>query len=88
MQEKITFTVPFCEDDIQSFAESNFGRELTDTELNRISKYWWDNDDIFCEKMDLMSAAIKMATDENINWSSVDKEFINEQQNHDLNKTN
>ncbi|MCX7146458.1 MAG: hypothetical protein NT042_09705 [Sulfuritalea sp.] len=40
--EEIVFTIKFCKEELQSFAENNFGRELTDVELNRISECWDD----------------------------------------------
>ncbi len=74
-KEKIIFAVEFGEDEIQSFAEGNFGRKLTEIELNRIKEAWFEDDSVMWERMDLLSSVIEMATDEESDWSAIDKDY-------------
>ena len=78
-QEKIIFTVEFGEEEIQTFAEGNFGRKLTEIELNRITQVWYEDDSVMCEKMDLLSSVIEMAIDEESDWSVIDKDYSSKQ---------
>ena len=75
-QEKIIFTVEFGEEEIQTFAEGNFGRKLTEIELNRITQAWYEGDSVMWEKMDLLSSVIEMATDEESDWGVIDLSLI------------
>ena len=36
MKEKIVFETSYTEDEIQSFSEANYGRELTEIEMQRM----------------------------------------------------
>jgi hypothetical protein len=65
------FSVDFYEEEIQSFAEGNFGRELTDLELYRM-QYWYEGDDTFWEKTELLACVIKMAMDPRPHWCDED----------------
>ena len=80
MEEEAIFEVPFGKEEIQSFAENNFGEKLDDLELNRIKSYWWDDEKVFAAKMDLLFAAIEMALNEETDWTEVDREYIKSQQ--------
>ena len=78
-QEKIIFAVEFGEEEIQTFAEGNFGRKLTEIELNRITQAWYEDDSVMWEKMDLLSSVIEMATDKESDWSVIDKDYSSKQ---------
>jgi len=60
-------------EEIQSFAEANFERELTDIELNRIKTCFWDNEnarDLLCQSF---IALIEDAMNEDKNdWKAID----------------
>jgi len=71
--EKVIFEVAFGEDEIQSFAEGNFGRKLTDVELNRITEAWFEDDKVMDARMELLSSVIEMVTDKKSDWSAIDK---------------
>ena len=65
------------EEYLQSFAEANFGRRLSDIELHRFSQQVWDNDIAVSTLYDLMDATIEAITKEkNINWSTTDDVFL------------
>lgn len=64
------------EEELQSFAEANFGRELSDLELHRIKEYWYECEDAFFARLDFMGACIKDALNtKDTDWSGVDKDF-------------
>jgi len=67
------------EEMVQSFAKANFGRELSDIELNRFSigyASWWSD----TEALDnLLHDGIKAITGEkSSDWSKTDKLFLEE----------
>lgn len=65
------------EEYLQSFAEANFGRRLSDIELHRFSQQVWDNDIAVSALYDLMGATVEDITKEkNINWSTTDGVFL------------
>jgi len=67
---------------IQQFAEDNFERRLTDTEINRIATIFFEHDQELC---DLMFAVIKDVLSDDCNWSDVDEDFNKQQaQNKEL----
>jgi hypothetical protein len=67
----------FTEEEIQSFSEANFKRELTDVELNRISEYWYECEDMLWLRTDILTPVIQMAMDnKSTNWKKVDKEYL------------
>lgn len=57
---------------IQQFAEDNFERRLTDTEINRIATIFFEHDH---ELSNLMFAVIKDVLEEGFDWSEVDEDF-------------
>lgn len=57
---------------IQQFAEDNFERRLTDTEINRIATIFFEHDH---ELSNLMFAAIKDVLSDDCDWSEVDEDF-------------
>lgn len=57
--DQVVFQVVFVKEEIQSFAEANFGRELTEEELNKFEDYIWDNDMVFSAKIELLAEAIE-----------------------------
>ncbi|KND50672.1 MAG: hypothetical protein ABA06_04435 [Parcubacteria bacterium C7867-001] len=59
--EEILLTVEFDTDEIQSFAEANFGRELTKVELDEIKMSWYLDEDVCWSRTQLLASAIKMA---------------------------
>lgn len=50
------------EEKVQSFAEANFGRKLSDLELSKFSDEAWENDEALGGLADLMRAVIKKIT--------------------------
>jgi len=65
------------EEYLQSFAEANFGRRLSDIELHRFSNEVWDNKDASQALNDLMRAVIEVIADEkDSDWSKTDKLFL------------
>jgi len=65
------------EEYLQSFAEANFGRRLSDIELHRFSNEVWDNDDAFQSLSDLMSGVIEVITDKkDSDWNKTDELFL------------
>lgn len=81
-QENIIFTMEFTEEEIQSFSEANFERELSDVELNRISEYWYECEDMLWLRSDILAAVIQMAMDtKSTNWKEVDKEYLDKKKN-------
>jgi len=65
------------EEYVQSFAEANFGRRLSDIELHRFSNEVYENDEASHALADLMSACIKSVTNEkDMSWSDTDKLFL------------
>lgn len=57
---------------IQQFAEDNFERQLTDTEINRIATIFFEHDH---ELSNLMFAVIKEVLGDDCDWSEVDEDF-------------
>ena len=82
MKEKIVFETSYTEDEIQSFSEANYGRELTEVEMQRMD-YLWDDDDVFWARTELMAKAIEAVMDNEGNkWKSVDEDYqTNQNQN-------
>lgn len=80
--ETIILNPCYTEDEIQTFAEANYGRELTDTELHRLD-YSWDDDGVSWSRAELMANAIECVMDNEKNeWKSVDEDYqSNSQQN-------
>ena len=77
-QEKIIFGTDYSEDELQSFAEANYGRELTDIELNRMSDYIWGDEDVSWARMELMAKAIEaVMKNENGEWNWIDDNYKN-----------
>lgn len=64
------------ESEIQSFAEANFGRELTDIELNRVAQGIWDDGAAYSSLMDVYHSAIEYALKE-ADWSATDSHYLN-----------
>ena len=63
---------------LQSFAEANYGRELSDIELNRIAVLAWDNEKVFWWISEIMNSTIETIADEqNDNWDNIDLMFLN-----------
>jgi hypothetical protein len=73
--EKIILNPCYTEDEIQTFAEANYGRELTETEICRLD-YSWDDDNVSWSRAELMANAIECVMDnENNEWKSVDENY-------------
>ncbi len=65
------------ESEIQEWAQSNFGRKLTDIELNRIQELWFEAEGAVDARYDLLDAVIKDAiNNQNNQWEEIDKEYI------------
>lgn len=78
--ENIIISLQIDEEEIQSFAEANFSRELTEIELYRLKKYWYECEDAFWSKTEFMANCIEDAmNNKNKNWDFVDKEFAEKQ---------
>ncbi len=76
MEEKIIFETGYTEDEIQSFSEANYGRELTEIEIHRMRDYLWDDDDVSWARIELMAKAIEAVMDNEGNqWKSVDEDY-------------
>lgn len=76
-EDRVVIEIIISEGMIQSDAEANFGRELTDVELNRVREGYFDNDDVFFAINDIIRAAIEDALDDKNNaWGDIDKEFL------------
>lgn len=60
MEDKITFSIHFREDEIKTFAEDNFGHKLTESELNKIAQCWSSAEDIDQQKCELLASIIEM----------------------------
>lgn len=78
MEEKIIFSVEFGEEEVQSFAESNFGRELTGLELNRMKEHWYEDESGYWERTQLLASVIEMAmnTENKNNFNYTDKKYL------------
>lgn len=77
MEENIIFSIEFDEEEIQSFAEANFERELTEIELNRIKKHWYEDGAAFGAKTELLGSVIEMAMNtKDYNWTRTDKDYL------------
>lgn len=70
-EPKIIFSMEFDEEEIQSFAEANFGRELTEVELKRM-QYWYEDDDVSWKRIELLASIIRLVTDPKEDWSGID----------------
>jgi len=83
MEDKIIFETGYTEDEMQSFSEANYGRELTEIEIHRMKDYLWDDDDVSWARMELMAKAIEAVMDNEDNkWKSVDEDYqIKQKQN-------
>ncbi|MBI2626747.1 MAG: hypothetical protein HYW77_00680 [Parcubacteria group bacterium] len=74
--ENIIINLQIGEEEIQSFAEANFGRELTEIELYRLKEYWYECEDADWSKTEFMANCIEDAmNNEDKSWEHVDKEF-------------
>ncbi len=88
MEEKIIFSTAYDKEEIQSFAEANYDRELTDIELNRMSDYIWDDDNVSWARMELMARAIEAVKNTKDNqWKLVDDDYLAKQSNNEQNIT-
>ena len=77
--ENIIINLLIGEEEIQSFAEANYGRELTEVELYRLKEYWWECEEAFWPRTEFMANCIENAMDNKDNdWSAVDKDFEEE----------
>ena len=67
-KEEIIFETGFTEEEIQTFSEANYGRELTETEIHRIRDYLWDDEGVFDARIELMAKAIEavMNSEDNV----------------------
>jgi len=76
MKEEIIFDTGYTEDEIQSFSEANYGRELTEIEIRRMKDYLWDDEEVFWARTELMAKAIESVMDNEGNkWKSVDEDY-------------
>jgi hypothetical protein len=71
--EKPIFIVEFYEDEIQSFAEANFGRELTGLELHRMQEISYEDDRVGGERMDVLDEVIRATMEAEGHW--IDEEY-------------
>ncbi len=78
MEENIIFRIEFDEEEVQSFAEDNFERELTEVELNRIRCHWYEDGAAYSAKTELLARAIEVAMnkDRKIDFSYTDKKYL------------
>lgn len=76
IRNSIIIDMQVTEDEIQSLAEPNYGRELTDIELNRIKEGWFDSEEVSWRRYELIFAAIEDALDNTDNqWKSTDDDY-------------
>lgn len=74
--EESLIKLEIWEEEIQSFAEANFGRQLTLLELHRVRHAWFDVAETLSAQSDLLSAVIEYVTDnEKTDWATLDAEF-------------
>lgn len=83
MEEKVIFETGYTEEEMQSFSEANYGRELTEIEIHRMKDYLWDDEDVFWARTELMAKAIEAVMNNDSNkWKSVDEDYqTNQNQN-------
>lgn len=74
--ENIIFEIEFDEELIQACAESTIGRELTDLELYRLKRCWYDFDSVGWLKNDVISSFIEETIKIKNSWA--DEEYYNE----------
>jgi hypothetical protein len=80
MKEEIIFDTGYTEDEVQSFSQANYGRELTEIEIHRMKDYLWDDDDVSWARIELMAKAIEAVIDnEGDKWKSVDEDYQTKQ---------
>ena len=60
-EEKIIFSIPFSEEEIQDFAEMHHARRLTEAEVDHIREYWTDAEDIGFIRHDIIKDLVKNA---------------------------
>ena len=84
MDNNIIINLQIDEEEIQSHAEANYGRELTPLELYRIKEYWYECEDADWERMQFMDACIRDAMNNKSDWGAVDKEFEEKQKDQKL----
>lgn len=58
MEENPILETSFTEDEIQSYSEANYGRKLTEIEIDRMKDYLWDDESVFLARIELMAKAI------------------------------
>ena len=65
---------------VQSIARANFGRELSDVELNRFSKgytSWWAYNDAYKKLNEFIITGIKAVTNKkNEDWNDIDNSLL------------
>jgi len=78
MEEKgIVFSIVFDEEEVQSFAEANFERELTELELNRMKMHWYEDGAAYGARTELLASAIKMAINtKDYNFERTDRDYL------------
>lgn len=80
MKEEIIFDTGYTEEEMQSFSEANYGRELTEIEIHRMKDYLWDDEDVFWARTELMAKAIEAVMNNDGNkWKSVDEDYQTKQ---------
>ena len=77
LEEENLINTAITEHEIQSYAENNFGRELTDVELNRIARCWYEIEGAYAAQIDLIREAIVGAmNNEGGSWNKIDKDYL------------
>lgn len=66
----------FTEEMIQSEAEMELDRRLTDVELHRVFQCFFEDDDTLWNRVTFTREAIRNAVDEPEQWSDLDKDFL------------
>jgi len=81
MDSETVITILGDEEEIQSYAEANFGRKLSDIELHRFSyeALYREDDDVYPAVLELMNALVSSALKEKeVDWSSVDNMLLDQ----------
>ena len=74
--ENIIINAAISEEELQTIAQANFGRELAGIELNRIREGWLDSDKVHFARLDMVCRAIEDALDTKNNvWREIDTEY-------------
>ncbi len=83
--DNIIINLEITEEEIQSFAEANYDREITEVELYRLKEYWWECEEAFWSRTEFMAKCIENVMNNKDNsWQSVDKEFEKKQREQKL----